>query len=348
MKSTTRLTAGLGGALLAAGLLVAAPTKSMAQEVTLKLHHFLPAQANVPKLVLDVWADKVEKDSNNRIKIQRFPSMQLGGRPPELYQQAVDGIADIVWTLPGNTPGRFPRPEVFELPFMMTNAEAVSRAYWEMHEKQMKDADFRETKVLAVWVHGPGLFHSKRPVEKLDDLKGLKVRGPTRIITSLLGQLGATPVGMPIPQVPESLSKGVIDATVIPWEVTPALKVSELVATHTEFENESLYTTTFVLGMNKGHYEKMPADLKKVIDDNSGMELSAFAGRTQAGADPAAREIAVKRGNKMIVVPSAEVETWKKAAEPVVEGWVKEMDGKGISGKALLDEARALIAKYTK
>ena len=348
MKSTTRLTAGLGGALLAAGLLVAAPTKSMAQEVTLKLHHFLPAQANVPKLVLDVWADKVEKDSNNRIKIQRFPSMQLGGRPPELYQQAVDGIADIVWTLPGNTPGRFPRPEVFELPFMMTNAEAVSRAYWEMHEKQMKDADFRETKVLAVWVHGPGLFHSKRPVEKLDDLKGLKVRGPTRIITSLLGQLGATPVGMPIPQVPESLSKGVIDATVIPWEVTPALKVSELVANHTEFENASLYTTTFVLAMNKGAYDKMPADLKKVIDDNSGMELSAFAGRTQAGADPAAREIAVKRGNKMIVVPSAEVETWKKAAEPVVEGWVKEMDGKGISGKALLDEARALIAKYTK
>ena len=123
---------GLAGAALAATL---TSTPAMAQEETLRLHQFLPPQANVPKLVLDVWADKVEADSEGRIKVERYPSMQLGGKPPELMDQAIDGVADIVWTVVGYTPGRFPRTEVFELPFMMTNAKAASSAYWTMFEK---------------------------------------------------------------------------------------------------------------------------------------------------------------------------------------------------------------------
>lgn len=115
----------LGGAAFAA----MAATGAMAQEVTLKLHQFLPAQANVPKLVLDVWADKVEATSDGRIKVDRFPSMQLGGKPPELMDQAIDGVADVIWTVVGYTPGRFPTTEVFELPFMVEDARAASCAY---------------------------------------------------------------------------------------------------------------------------------------------------------------------------------------------------------------------------
>ena len=117
-----------GAAAMALGLGASPVT---AQEVTLTLHQFLPAQANVPKLILDVWADNVEAASDGRIKIDRYPSMQLGGRPPELMDQAIEGVADIVWTVVGYTPGRYPSTEVFELPFMMTNARAASRAYWE-------------------------------------------------------------------------------------------------------------------------------------------------------------------------------------------------------------------------
>ena len=136
---------GLAGAAVAATLTA---TTAMAQDVTLRMHQFLPPQANVPKLVLDVWADKVEADSEGRIKVERYPSMQLGGKPPELMDQAIDGVADIVWTVVGYTPGRFPRTEVFELPFMMTDARSMSAAYWQMFEKHMKDTEFRDVHIL--------------------------------------------------------------------------------------------------------------------------------------------------------------------------------------------------------
>ena len=332
-----------GAAALSLGLAGSA----MAQEVTLTLHQFLPAQANVPKLILDVWADKVEAASDGRIKIDRYPSMQLGGRPPELMDQAIEGVADIVWTVVGYTPGRYPSTEVFELPFMMTNARAVSHAYWEMFEKHMKDTEFKDVHILGTWVHGPGMIHVNKEVKTPDDMAGLKIRGGSRSINGLLEKLGAQPVGMPVPAVPEGLSKGVIDGTTIPWEVTAALKVPELVSNHTEFDGVSLYTLTFVLAMNKDRYESLPADLQKVIDDNSGLEFSVFAGGTQADADGPARQLAVDRGNNIVTVSGADIDAWRAVSQPIYDEWIADMNGKGKDGQALLDEARMLIEKYT-
>lgn len=320
---------------------------AMAQEVTLKLHQFLPAQANVPRLILDVWADNVEAASNGKIQIDSYPSMQLGGKPPELMDQAVDGVADIVWTVVGYSPGRFPRTEVFELPFMMTNAEATSRAYWEMFETHMRDTEFQDLKILGTWVHGPGLIHSADPIASMDDLNGVKIRGGSRMVNKLMEKLGATPIGMPVPAVSEALSKGVITATTIPWEVTAALKVPELVQNHTEFSNKALYTLTFVLAMNKAKYESLSDELKKAIDDNSGLEFSVFAGKTQAGADGPSRELAEELGNNIITLNDEQVAEWEAVAAPIVDEWIADMDKKGIDGKALVEEARELIGKYT-
>src|SRR5690606_37555089 len=193
------------------------------------------------------------------------------------------------------------RVEVFELPFMMTNAEATSRAYWTLHEEEMKDADFRDTRILATWVHGPGLIHVRGDgIERLEDMQGRKLRGPTRIINNMLGQLGAIPVGMPVPAVPEALSKGVIDGAVVPWEVTTALRIAELTDAHTDFAGDhALYTAAFVLAMNRARYDSLPDDLKAIIDANSGPEVSAMFGRIQQAADAAARDVAVQRGNRM-------------------------------------------------
>lgn len=342
---TTRRTFMGAAAAVALAAMGAAP--AFAQEVTLKLHQFLPAQANVPKLILDVWADKVEADSEGRIKIDRFPSMQLGGKPPELMDQAIDGVADIVWTVVGYTPGRYPSTEVFELPFMMTNARAVSHAYWEMFEKHMKDTEFKDVHILATWVHGPGLIHSADPVETPEDLVGMKIRGGGRSVNALLEELGATPVGMPVPAIPEGLSKGVIDGTTIPWEVTSALKVPELVENHTEFTGKALYTLTFVLAMNKDKYESLPEDLQKVIDDNSGLEFSVFAGGTMADADDPSREFALDNGNNVITLDEEQTAVWRERAQPIYDKWVADMAEKGIDGQALLDEATALIEEYT-
>jgi len=330
-----------------AGLSMLAATGAHAQEVTLKLHQFLPAQANVPKLILDVWADNVEEASAGRIKVERYPSMQLGGKPPELIDQAMDGVADIVWTVVGYSPGRFPRTEVFEMPFMMTNAEATSRAYWEMFETHMRDTEFKNLKILGTWVHGPGLIHSKDPITLPADLNGVKVRGGSRTVNKLMEELGATPVGMPVPAVPEALSKGVITATTIPWEVTAALKVPELVSNHTEFGNRALYTLTFVLAMNKPKYDSLPADLQQVIDDNSGLEFSMFAGKTQEGADGPSRQLAEDAGNNIITLTEEQVAAWEEASSSIIDAWIADVGKKGIDGQALVDEARMLIEKYS-
>lgn len=326
----------------AAALYALSSSSAFSQEVTLKLHQFLPAQANVPKLILDVWADTVENESGGQIKIDRFPSMQLGGSPPELLDQAVDGVADIVWTVVGYTPGRFPTTEVFELPFMVEDARAASCAYWTMFEEHMENDEFKDVKILGTWVHGPGMFHTSDPVEVPEDLQGMKIRGGSRLVNQLLELSGATPVGMPVPAVPEGLSKGVIDGTTIPWEVTTALKVPELVENHTEFEGPSLYTLTFVLAMNKDKYESLTDEQKMAMDKSSGLGFSVFAGGTQADADGPAREVAVENGNNIVTV--TDTAAWSALVEPIYGTWVADMNEKGIDGQARIDQARALMA----
>lgn len=215
--------------MTAAGAAVASPViagRVRAQgPVTLRLHHFLPAVSNVHAKLLTPWVKKIEAESGGNLKIDIYPSMQLGGTPPQLYDQARDGVADLIWTLPGNTPGRFPSTEVFELPFVASRRGIVNaQAAQEFSETHLRD-ETKDVKLISFWAHDHGLIHANRQVKTMDDLKGLKLRFPTRLAGEALKALGATAVGMPIPQVPESLAQRVIDGCVIPWEVVPAVKV---------------------------------------------------------------------------------------------------------------------------
>ena len=188
-----------------------------------------------PSTLLTPWCDKIAKDSNNRMKCQIYPAMQLGGAPPQLIQQAMDGVADIVWTLPGYTAGRFPMMEVFELPFMSQSAEATSQAAWDYYT-QYGYKEFPGIKALAVNVHDNGYVHTvAKQVKVMADFKGLKMRAPTRQTNKLLGALGATPVAMPLPALGDALSKGVVDGYMLPWEVIPSIKAHEF----TKFESET-------------------------------------------------------------------------------------------------------------
>lgn len=327
--------------------MLALGSTAVAQDVTLRLHQFLPPPAPVPKLILKPWAEGLEKASGGRIKIEHFDAMSLGGRPPELLDQARDGVVDIAMTVAGYTPGRFPRTEVFELPFMMTSPVATAAAYWEMVETDWQTNEYKDVKVLGAWVHGPGQIHTKDGVSSLDDMKGLTLRGPTRIINDLLSELGAEPVGMPLPAIPEALSKGVVKGTVIPWEVTTAIRLSELVGNHTEFAGEeALYTAAIILVMNKAKYDALPEDLKAILDAEAGAKLSTFAAQVMWDMDPGARKIAEDAGNSITVLDEAEVARWKEASKPVVERWISDMNGKGIDGASLIEQARGLIKKH--
>jgi len=334
---------------LAAGLLVTG-LSAQAQTVTLKVHHFLGPQSVQHTTMLGDWCKNLAKDSNNRLKCDIFPAMQLGGTPVQLYEQVRDGVVDVAWTLQAYTP-KLAKLEVFELPFMMTNAEATSRAAWDFGQKFAQD-DFKDVKMLAIHVHGPGNIYSKsKAVNTMADLKGMKVRAPTRQVNKMVAMMGATPVAMPVPQVPEALSKGVIDGAVIPYEVAPGLKVNELTnfTAETDRSYNALYTTVFVLPMNKAKYESLPADLKAVIDKNSGRELSAFMGKTQAGQDvPSKKVFEASANQKISIIPKAELEKWKKATDQLDDAWVAEMTGKGMDGKGMLQSATDLIKQYTK
>lgn len=334
------------GLLGAAAAVAVTSGAALAQEYTLRMHQFLPAQANVPRDVLDVWANNVERDSGGRIRVERYASMALGGTPPELMDQAMDGVADIVWTVNGYTPGRFPRVEAFELPFMVADARAASSALWQMYEEHMQE-DFAGVHMLGMWVHGPGLFHTATPVMHPADLQGMKIRGGSRGVNDLLGLVGAEAIGLPISGVPEALSRGVINGTTMPWEVTTALHIGELVHNHTEFEGPGLYTLTFSFAMNQDAYDNLPADLQEVIDRNSGLDFSIFAGGTQADADGPARQAAVDMGNNIITISEEGAQEWRDVVQPLYATWVADMQGRGIDGQALIDEARELMAAYT-
>jgi TRAP-type transport system periplasmic protein len=331
--------AGLGG--IAVG-------PAWAQEsVTLKVHHFLPAGSYANQQFIQPWCDKIARESASRLRCQIYPSMQLGGTPGQLFDQVKDGVADVVWTLTGYTAGRFPLTEVFELPFMMQSPEATSKALWD-YTHQYASKEYAAVHPIAFHVHGDGVFHMReKPVKTMADLKGMKLRAPTRQTTRLLAALGATPVAMPVPQVSEALGKGVIDGAVVPYEVVPSVKIQEIVKYHSETDpsEPALYTATFMFVMNKAKYEGLPADLRKVIDANSGQALSGQIGKVFLGADAAGKK--VLGGNAVNVIPKAEIEQWKKVAAPVYDGWISEVNGKGANGTQLLQAARDLIQKHS-
>lgn len=319
---------------------------ALAAEVTLRVHHFLSAEAPMHTEVLIPWEKAVEEQSGGRIDVQLFPSMQLGGKPPQLFDQARDGIVDVSWTLLGYTPGRFPIAEVFELPFMSGTAAQTTAALQEFQAKYLGD-EMAQVKPLLLHAPAGYKFHMRSgPIASLADLKGKKIRAPSRAMTDALNALGATAVGMPVPEVAQALTTGVIDGAQIPWEVVGSLRVEEITNAHTEIgvENGGMSTAVMALVMNRAKYDALPDDLKKVIDDNSGAALAALAGEAFDRVETEERQKFLDAGAQINVIPAEQVGDWRAAVQPVIEAWVKAMDGRGLDGQAMLDDASAMLA----
>lgn len=339
-----------------AGIALAAPavlksTIARAQEaVTLRLHHFLPPAANVHQHLLMPWAKTLADESDGKLTVEIFPAMQLGGKPPQLYDQAVNGVVDIVWTLPGNTPGRFPSTEVFELPFVAAQKASVNAPACEEYSQAHVVPGVTDTKILCFWAHDHGLIHSNTEIRTKEDLAGLKLRNPTRLAGEALGALGATPVGMPIPQIPEALAQRAIDGCVVPWEVVPSLKIDELTSYHLEIPGTpTLYTATFFLAMNRARYEGLAPELREILDRNSGLAFANAAGEMwdRVGAEVRAKVEAGGK-NKVTTISEEEKARWLEATAPVRDTWVADMKAKGLDGEALLKAAQDAIQKYAK
>ncbi len=293
------------------------------------------------------WAKRVEENSGGKVSIEIYPAMTLGGRPPELINQVRDGVVDLVWTVNGYTPGLFPRSEVFELPGVHKNDTAATNlALAELFESDLKD-DYKGVEVMFLHVHaGQGIHMTDTEVRSPADLEGKKMRIPTRTGAWVIEALGASPVAMPVPELPTALQKGVIDGAMIPWEIIPPLKIQEQTEYQIEgADKERFGTTVFQVSMNKARWDALPDDVKKAFRDASDATWSEEVGNIWAGADDFGIGLATKAGNTHITLTPEETAVFNEALAPVVGRWVDEVSEKGIDGNALVEKARAAVAR---
>ena len=335
---------------LVLGACVLAPVPASAQEVTLRVHTFMPPVANPMKHFLMPWAEKIGKDSNGRIKVQVFGAMQLGGSPPQLMQQVRDGVVDIIWTLPGFTPGVMVKDEVFELPFVHRNTKSTVLALQDFIDMHMKK-ELEAYHPLMVHAHAGSLFMTKSAISTMDDFKGLKLRTPSRTTAWIVEAIGASPVQVALPELAPMLSKGTVSGAVLTYEIAPAVKMQDLVDYFVTFDGAQprMGTTVFMFLMNKAKYEALPADLKKVIDANSGRNLAPFAAQVWDMIDEDGLKVMhSKPKNKFVTLNAVETEKFKTLSQTVFDRFKAEVDKMGGDGAKVIADARALVEKYSK
>ncbi|MCG8494366.1 MAG: TRAP transporter substrate-binding protein [Sneathiellales bacterium] len=343
MRSFGLAALGVAAATIVAGTAGAA-------EITLKLHHFLGPKAPAHSKMLVPWAKQIEKASNGRVEIKIYPSMSLGGKPPQLPRQVRDGVVDMAWFVNGYAGGLFPRTEVFELPGVHKgNSAATNLAMGEMY-KEFLAKEYKGLKPLWLHVHGGNAMHMvDKEIRKPVDLKGVKIRIPSRTGAWVLESLGASPVKTSVPELPQALSKKVVDGALIPFEIIPPLKIQQQTKYQIEGPNNQRFgTTTFQVAMNQKVWDKLPADIQKIFTDNSGPEWQRKVGEVWDASEKGGLGVATKAGNTHIQLSDAEWGEFEKAMSPVVDRWIKEVSAKGIDGRKLYETAVATVNKHMK
>jgi TRAP-type C4-dicarboxylate transport system substrate-binding protein len=323
---------------------VAGAGPGAAQEIKLKLSHFVPPSHNHHVSVLAPWVEEVKRRTKGRVEITIFPGATLC-KPPQQYECARDGITDIAFGVTGWTPGRFPRSSVVELPFMMRTAATGSQMLADLWDKYLK-VEYDDVHVLYMNVHPAGHIHThSKPIRTLDDFRGMKIRTPTATIGDLLELLGAAKVGMPVTHIYESMSNKVIDGFVVPYEVFPPLKFQEVSRYHTEI---GMYTTAFVTMMNKRKFESLPADVRQVLVETTARESGYWksVGARWDRAEAPGRKAIVDRKSQIYVLPKEERKRWREAVRSLDDKWVADAEKRGVPGKELLKAARELALKY--
>ena len=320
-----------------------------AADYTFKLHHFLSPKAPAHSKMLDPWAKAVEKNAGGAVKIEIYPSMTLGGRPPELVSQVRDGVVDLAWTLNGYTPGLFPRTEVMELPTVfVNNPKAANLALYDMFKDDLS-SEYKGLEVMFLHTHAGQAIHTRnKEIRSPADMKGMRMRIPSRTGAWVIEALGASPAAMPVPELPPALQKGVVDGAFIPWEIIPPLKIQEQTEYQIEGADRTRFgTSVFQVSMNKDRWDSLPENIQKAFRDASGPEWWAQVGDIWRGADDFGINFAIKAGNTHVVLSKEETAVFNDVLAPVVDRWIGEVAKKDIDGKALVEKARGLIKKHS-
>ncbi|MGF1561120.1 MAG: TRAP transporter substrate-binding protein [Geminicoccaceae bacterium] len=329
-------------AFASVSLLALSTGTAWAQEVTLTVHHFLGPNSPAHTELLEPWAERITAQSDGRIAVEIFPSMSMGGKPQELYRQVRDGFADVVWTLPGYTPGVFPRSEVYELPTVhQGSARATNLAILETWE--LVEEDFVDVHPLLLHVHAGNAIHLRETaVQSVEDVQGLKLRTPSRTGASMITAWGAEPVGMPVPDLPPALSKGTVDGALVPFEIVPPLNLHQMTDYSVEGADGSRFgTAVFLMAMNKDRYEALPDDLKAVIDANSREALAPSMGEVWDRVEEPGKALQLESGGEIIELDAEVKAAFDELSRQATEQWIAEADG--FDAAALVEAARAAV-----
>ena len=256
-----------------------------------------------------------------------------------------DGVVDASWTVPGFTPGRFMGIEGLELPFMNTGLSATeSPAAYEFTQKFLADNELRGIKMIAINATDRALIHTTRkPIRTLEDFRGLRLRVAGRWIGEAVTALGATPVGIPLPGVYEALARGQVDGMLINWAITHPFRFYEVAKYHTE-PRGGLFQGMILTLMSMRSYNRLPADLKAVIDADSGLPLSRRLGEIWDTQTAQAIDATRAAGNEIIEIGEEEKARWKRAVQPVYDAWTAEMTRRGRNGRAMFEDIQAIAA----
>jgi len=315
------------------------------KEKTIELRFAQPFSPNhtMQVKVFEPWAKKIEEMSGGRVKVTMFSGGALG-KAADHYSLVEEGIADIGYALQGYTPGRFPLTTVFELPFMIPSAEKTSVAMWKTFEEFPEfQEEYSKVKVLALFCHPPGHFNTvKKPIKSLEDFEGMKIRTANPHVTKALKAFGAVPVTMPVSESYTAIERGVVDGTVLPWEGLYTFKQAELLKYSTETD---FYTMSMMVVMNKRKYDSLPPDIKKMIDQTSGIVMSRNAGVVYDTMRPEFKESCIKQGMQVIQLPAEDTKKLEALTMPLREEWIMEMDNKNLPGKAILEAAIKFISE---
>jgi TRAP-type C4-dicarboxylate transport system substrate-binding protein len=303
---------------------------------------FFPAPHKNAVLATE-WAKEIGKRTNGKVQITVFPGGTLTPAD-KCYDGVVKGISDIGFSVLAYTRGKFPLTEVSDLPLGIKSGRVATKVINDYYKK-FKPAEFNEVKVMYLHGHGPGILHSKKPVYKLDDLKGMKIRC-TGMASKIITALGGTPVAMPMGDTYDALSRGVVDGSMAPQESLQGWKWGEVVKFSVENFGSSYSTGMFVV-MNKDKWNALPADVQKIIEKVN-EEWIEKQGKTWDDIDKEGRNFTLKSGNKILQLSKEEDQKWAKAVKPILDEYVKNMKQKGLPGDEVLKFYQAAIDKYQK
>jgi TRAP-type C4-dicarboxylate transport system substrate-binding protein len=300
------------------------------QPIKMKYSLFWPAPHACTKTAT-LWAQEIEKRTNGRIKITMFPGATLT-QADKCYDGVVKGISDIGSSVLSYTRGRFPLMEVVELPLGYKSAVQSTNLVNALYKK-FKPKELDDTKPMYFMSHGPGVIHTKKPVNKLEDLKGMKLRS-SGTVAKISGALGAVPVAMPQTETYDALSKGIVDGVLSPLEVLQGWKFAE-VTEYTTLDYGTAYGLGFFIVMNKEKWNSLPADIQKIIEQIN-EEWINKAGKAYDDQDTNAEKFALEHGHKFIKLAPEEQVKWNKAVEKLNGEYVQAMKGRNLPGDEVL------------